>query len=171
MNIHWKDWCLNWNSNTLATWCEELTHLKRPWCRERLKAGGERDDRGWDSWMASPTAWTWVWVNSGNWWWTGKPGMLQSMGYKESDTTEWLNWTDYVIWSSTQWWPCAEYPGTYWNPLFASISPPLGSWAHSRQGNMILWQGWSLFVFLSLINPKLLSPNYLFQIGQPHHLL
>ena len=162
---------LNWNSNTLATWCEELTHLKRPWCRERLKAGGERDDRGWDSWMASPTAWTWVWVNSGNWWWTGKPGMLQSMGYKESDTTEWLNWTDYVIWSSTQWWPCAEYPGTYWNPLFASISPPLGSWAHSRQGNMILWQGWSLFVFLSLINPKLLSPNYLFQIGQPHHLL
>ena len=65
--------------NTLATWCEELTHLKRPWCWERLKAGGEVDDRGWDGWMASLTQWTWVWVNSGSWWWTGRPGVLQSM--------------------------------------------------------------------------------------------
>ena len=63
----------------LATWCEELTHLKRPWFWERLKAG-ERDDRGWDGWMASLTWGTWVWVNSGSWWWTGRPGMLQSMG-------------------------------------------------------------------------------------------
>ena len=53
---------------------------KRPWCGERLKAGGEGDDRGWDGWMASPTQWTWVWASSGSWWWTGKPGMLQSMG-------------------------------------------------------------------------------------------
>ena len=64
----------------LATWCEELTHLKRPWCWERLKAGGEGDNRGWDVWIASPTQWTWVWVRSGSWWWTGKPGVLQSMG-------------------------------------------------------------------------------------------
>ena len=56
------------HSNTLATWCEELTHWKRPWCWERWKAGGEGDDRGWDGWMASPTPWTWVWVNSGSWW-------------------------------------------------------------------------------------------------------
>ena len=48
-----KDWCWSWNSNILATWCKELTHLKRPWCRERLRAGGEGDDRGWDGWMAS----------------------------------------------------------------------------------------------------------------------
>ena len=75
-----KDWCRSWNSNTLATWCEELTHWKRPWCWERLKVGGEGDDRGWDGWMASPTRWTWVGVNSGNWWWTGRPGVLQSMG-------------------------------------------------------------------------------------------
>ena len=75
--------------NTLATWCEELTHLKRPWCWERLKAGREGDYRGWDGWMASPTQWMWVWVNSRSWWWTGRPGMLQSMGCKESDTTEW----------------------------------------------------------------------------------
>ena len=60
--------------------CEELTHWKRPRCWERLKAGGEGDDRGWDGWMASPTQWTWVWVNSGSWWWTGRPGVLQSMG-------------------------------------------------------------------------------------------
>ena len=92
--ISWKDWCWSWNSNTLATWYEELTHLKRPWFGERLRAGGERDDRGWDGWMASPTRWTWVWVDSGSWWWTGRPGMLWFMGHKELDTTEQLNWTE-----------------------------------------------------------------------------
>ena len=53
----------------------------------RLKAGGEGDDTGWDDWMASPTQWTWVWANFGRQWMTGKPGMLRSMGYKESDMT------------------------------------------------------------------------------------
>ena len=76
--FNWKDWCWSWNSNTLATWCEELTHWKRPWCWVRLKVG-EGDDRGWDGWMASPTQWTWVWANSGSWWWTGRPGVLQSL--------------------------------------------------------------------------------------------
>ena len=61
---------------------------------ERLKAGGEGDNRGWHGWMASPTWWTWVWAGSGSWWWTGKPGLLQSMGVSEPDTTEQLNWTD-----------------------------------------------------------------------------
>ena len=51
-----------------------------PWCWERLKVGGEGDDRGWDGWMASPTQWTWVWVNSGSWWWTGRPGVFRSVG-------------------------------------------------------------------------------------------
>ena len=74
--------------NTFATWCEELTHWKRPWCLERMKPE-ERDDRGWGGWVASPTRWTWVWVSSGSWWCTGKPVMLQSIG---SDTTEQLNW-------------------------------------------------------------------------------
>ena len=59
-NQSWKDWCWSWNSNTLATQCKELTHYKRPWCWERLKAGGEGDGRGWDGWMATPTQWTWV---------------------------------------------------------------------------------------------------------------
>ena len=62
--------------------------LERPWCWEGLGAGGEGDDRGWDSWTASLTRWTWVWVNSGSWWWTGRPGVLRFMG---SDTTERLN--------------------------------------------------------------------------------
>ena len=80
LNIHWKDWCWNWNSSTLITWCEELTHWERLWCWERLRATGEGDDRGWDGWMASLTQWTWVWASSRSWWWTGKPGVLQSMG-------------------------------------------------------------------------------------------
>ena len=95
LNIHWKEWCWSRKSNTLATCCEVLTHLKRPWCWERLKAGGEGDDRGWDGWMASSTLCTWVWASSGSWWWTGKPGVLQSMGSQSwtwlSDWTK-LNW-------------------------------------------------------------------------------
>ena len=118
----------------MATSCEELTHWKRPWCWERSKAGGEGDDRGWDGWMASPIQWTWVWVSSRSWWWTGKPGVLQSMGlqrgghdwatelkhsvysmrlwpYKEmKDTTGWLKWTDWRRWryqSSLAWPPGA----------------------------------------------------------------
>ena len=82
----------SWSSNTLATWCKELTHLKRLWCWERLKAGGEGDDRGWDGWMASLSRWIWVWVNSGSWWWTGRPGVLQSMRSMQSmRSLEWLN--------------------------------------------------------------------------------
>ena len=85
---------LKLNCNTLANWCEELTHLKRPSCWERLKARGEGDDRGWHDWMASPIQWTWVWVNSGSWWWTGRPGMLQSMALRRVgyDWATELNW-------------------------------------------------------------------------------
>ena len=67
-------------ASTLATWCEEPIHWKRPWCWERLKAGGEGGDRGWDGWMVSLTQWTWVWTDSGRWWRTGKSGVLQSTG-------------------------------------------------------------------------------------------
>ena len=73
----------SWSSNTLAnTMSEEPTHWKRLWCWERLKAGGEWHDRGWDGWMASPTQWTWVWANSRRWWGTEKPGVLQFMGFQ-----------------------------------------------------------------------------------------
>ena len=82
------------SSGTSAIWCEELTPWKRPWFGERLKAGGEGDDRRWDVWMASLTWWTCVWTSYGNWWWTEKPGVLQSMGsqrVRQYWATE-LNW-------------------------------------------------------------------------------
>ena len=94
LNIHWKDWCWTWNSNTLVTWCKELTHWKRPWCWEWLRAGGEGGNRGWDGWMASPTQLTWVWASSESLWWTGKPGVLQSVGSQRvgHDWATELNW-------------------------------------------------------------------------------
>ena len=75
---------------------EEVTHWKRPWCWEGLGAGGEGDDRGWDGWMASPTWWTWVCVNSRSWWWTGRPGVLQFMRLQRTRLSDWteLNWTE-----------------------------------------------------------------------------
>ena len=120
MNIQRKDWCYSWNSNTVATWCEELTHLKRPWCWERLKAGGEGDDRGWDGWMASPTQWTWVWVSSGSWWWTGTPDVLQSRGCRVGHNwaTE-LNWTDWRF-GIHLWF--LRFPSVIFGLLFPSVS-------------------------------------------------
>ena len=92
--VYWKDWCWSWNSNALANSCKELTHWKRHWCLEWLGAGGEGDDRGWDGWMASPTQWTWVWVNSGSCWWTGRSGVLWFMGSPRvgHDWVTELNW-------------------------------------------------------------------------------
>ena len=83
----------------LATSCEELTHWKRLWCWEGLGAGGEGDDRGWDGWMASPTRWTRVWVSSGSWWWTGRPGVLWFMGSQRvgHDWATELNWTEHSV--------------------------------------------------------------------------
>ena len=83
-----------WNSNTFATWCKELTHWKRPRYWEGLGAGGEGDDRGWDGWMSSPAQWTWVWVNSGSLWGTGRPGALRFMGSQRvgHDWATELNW-------------------------------------------------------------------------------
>ena len=91
LNIHWKDWCWSWSSSTLATWCKELTHWKRPWCWERLRTGGEGGNRGWDGWMASPTKWAWVWANSETVknreaWCTAIHGVTKSQ-------TQFSNWT------------------------------------------------------------------------------
>ena len=95
LGVHWKDWCWSWNSNILPTSCEKLTHWERPWYWEGLGAG-EGDNRGWDGWMASPTRWTRVWVNSGSWWWTGRPGVLRFMGSQRigHDWATELNWID-----------------------------------------------------------------------------
>ena len=90
-----KDWCWSWNSSTLATWCKELTHWKRPWCWDRLTAG-EEDNRGWDGWMASPTQWTWVWASSGSWWWTGgcSPWGCK-VGHDGATELNWTEWNPY----------------------------------------------------------------------------
>ena len=85
-----------------------------------LGAGREGDDRGWDGWMASLTQWTWVWVNSRSWWWTGKPGMLWFMGLAELDTTEWLNSTGLTTWQFFS-YACDLYSWSSSSPLFFSL--------------------------------------------------
>ena len=92
----WREWCWSWNSSTLATSYEELTHWKRFWFWGGLGAG-EGDDRGWNGWMASQTRWMWVWVNSGSWWWTGRPGVLWFMGSQRVGH----NWATELNWIST----------------------------------------------------------------------
>ena len=106
LGVHWKDWCWGWNSSTLATSCEELTHWKRPWCWQGLGAGEEGDNRGWDGWMASPTRWTWVWVNSRSWCWTGRPGVLWFMESQRvgHDWVTELNWTELKWNERAQWY-------------------------------------------------------------------
>ena len=93
-----ENWCWSWNSSTLATSWEELTHWKRCWCWEGLGAGGEGDDRGWDGWMASPTQWTWIWVDSRSWWWTERPGVLRFMGSQRlgHNWAAELNWAERI---------------------------------------------------------------------------
>ena len=107
--------CENWTIKKAEHWKVDAFELwywrrllrvpwtARRWCWERLMVGGDGDDRGWYGWMASLTQWTWVWVNSGSWWWTGRPGMLQSMGSQRvghSWATE-LNWPLYYNWDQT----------------------------------------------------------------------
>jgi len=87
-------------TDTLATWCEEPIYWKRPWCWERLKAGGEGDDRGWDGWMASLTRWTWVWVNSGSWWWTGKEAWCAAVHRVTESRIQLGNWNE-LNWNLT----------------------------------------------------------------------
>ena len=125
LNIHWKDWCWSWNSTILATWWEELTHLKRPWCWERLKAGGEEEDRRWDGWMASLTQWAWVRVNSRNWLWTGKPGVLQSMASQRVAH----DWVTELYWTLQKW---AHQPAEVCQFL-ASSAKCWGSQCHFRE--------------------------------------
>ena len=140
-----------------ATSCEELTHWKRLWCWEGLGAGGEGDDRGWDGWMASPTQWTWVWVNSGSWYWTGRPGMLWFMGSKRvgHDWATELNWTElrategfiyYSLYASTS-LKFFIIKGAKLNYLFVSIWKVLhlfiSHWLFSKRATSL-----SLFTFM-----------------------
>ena len=89
--------------------------FEKTWCWEWLKVGGKGDDRGWDGWMASPTQWTWVWVSFGSWWWTGKPGVLLSMGSQRVGHD----------WATDLQYACLENPmdkGTWWATFQASQS-------------------------------------------------
>ena len=107
----------------------------KDWCWGRLRAGGEGDGRGWDGWMASPTQWTWVWASSRRWWWTGKPGMLQSMGSTRvgHDWDSELNWTDHNIFFEGSRWDqhVLRRKGQWWKPgdcdVDASSSQSWGS--------------------------------------------
>ena len=94
--------------------------LERPWCWERLRAGGEGDSRGWDCSMASPTQWTWVWVDSGSWWWTGRPGVLWFMGSQRVGH----NWPTELSWTSNWTTTIIEYRKLPFNPFncFASLT-------------------------------------------------
>ena len=142
LSVHWMNWCWSWNSNTLATWWEEMTHWKRPWCWERLKVGGEGDDRGWDGWMASLTQWTWVWVNSWSWWWTRRPGVLQSMGLQRirHDWATELNWNNFQI-------PLSQHPGKSDN-LFLMKELLSLQWSF-----YFLCSSWSLSSSIFLLKP------------------
>ena len=148
LNIHWKDW--SWNSNTLATWCEKLTHWKRPWCWERLRAGGEGDDRGWDGWMPSLIEWIWIWASSGSWWWTRKPGVLQSMGSQRvrHDWVPELSW-DCLQWSEKSEESCCVAQGTQPGVLRwpRELGWGRGSWGSSSGREHMHAYGWfTLFV-------------------------
>ena len=108
LNIFWKYWCWSWNFNTLVTWWEELTHLKRPWCWEILKEG-VGDEGGWDGWIPLPTWWTWVWASSGSWWCTGNPGVVQSMGLQRvghnwATELNWMKITSKYDLKGLPWW-------------------------------------------------------------------
>ena len=135
----------------------ELTHWKRLWCWEGLGAGGEGDDRGWDGWMVSQTRWTWVWVNSGRWWWTGRPGVLRFVGSQRvgHDWATELNWCwswnsntlaslweEWTIWKRPRCWERLEVGGEGddrgWDRWMAS--PTLWIWVWVSSGSW-WWTG------------------------------
>ena len=132
------------------------------WCWERLKAGGEGDNRGWDGWMASLTWWTWVWASSGSWWWTGKPGALHSMGSQKSDVTEGLNWTDEFMffclkfhWTNIPFFlknkksEVAQLCPTLCDPMDCSL---WGSFIHGLfQARVLEWVAISFSIFLTFV--------------------
>ena len=125
---------LSWSFRTLATWCEEPTHWKRPRCWERLKAGGEGDNRARDGWMASLTQWTWVWASSGRQWRTGKPGVLQSMvwqrvGHDWVTEQQQFDWATELKWTELNWMAFNEWHLLV--PIFLSpshINSELSQW-------------------------------------------
>ena len=114
LGVHWKDWWWSWNSNTLTTWCKELSLWKKPWCWERMKVGAG-DDRGGGGRMPSPTPWTWVVQALG----VGKPGMLQSRGHRVGD-----DWTTVLNWQLPWWSEKVKSESVKYSVISDSLQPP-----------------------------------------------
>ena len=144
-------------NNTSATSCEELTHWKRSCCWEGLGAGGEGDDRGWDGWMASLTRWTWAWVTSGSWWWTGRPGVLWFMGLQRvrHDWATELSWTELLMgFSSQEYWSGLPFPSPVGHILSDLSSMTRPSWVAPQawlsfieldKAVVLVWLDWLVF--------------------------
>ena len=108
--------------------------IGKDWCWERSWAGGEGDYRGWDGWMASPTWWTWVWVNSGSWWWTGRPGVLQFMGSQRAGP----DWATELNWSETK----------FWKYFYSDLLVIMVKYAYNKRHNLLI-HILNLFFFIS----------------------
>ena len=138
-------------AETLATSWEELTHWKRPWCWEGLGAGGEGDDRGWDGWMTSPTRWTRVWVISGGWWWTGRPGMLQFMRSQRVGQ-DWA--TELRLFTKIKCNDCSTWKALQFTPVFHVDSFIHSSWDFSTPLIFILSQANCIPLWSHSIKPS-----------------
>ena len=97
--------------------------IEKTWCWERLRAGGEGDNRGWDSWIASPTWWTWIWVDSRNWWWTQAwcAAVHGVTKFRHTWVTE-LNWTEFT---------CAFLRVCFWETIIEDIWIPIKCVKHN----------------------------------------
>ena len=143
-------------------WCKELPHWKRPRCWERLKVGGDGDNRGGDGWMASATQWTWVWVSSGCWWWTGKPDVLQYMGLQRVGhdwATELYSWFTMILVSCVQQSDSDIYLSFSIDMLFHILSPYslLQNTDYSFLCHII---GPCCLPILHIVNVYMLIPNF-----------
>ena len=179
LGVHWKDWCWSWNSNILATWCEELTQLKRLWCWEKLRARGEGDDRGWDGWMASPTRWTWVWVDSGSWWWTGRPGVLWFMRSQRvgHDWATELNWTEEslmtresvhaLMWSDAT--PCTQFD--YWKIYVKILRENISRWQLWGSGTISIIFPLSFYYFSVFFQTSKIHISFITGKNIPFYIL
>ena len=146
--MHWKDWCWSWNSNTLATRCVELTHLKRTWCWERLKAGGEAVNRGWDGWMVSPTDGHEFEQVPGVGDGQGSLACCSPWGHKESDTTEWLNCIVNLLLSTEKWEGMLinilQYLGMTFHKKIIQLTSQYAKLDQSCSCLVAVYLGWSL---------------------------
>jgi len=132
-----------------GTSCEELTHWKRPWCWEGSGAG-EGDDRGWDGWMASPTWWTWVWVNSGSWWWDREAWRAEIHGVAKS-RTRLSDWTELNC--------PAIISGGFWLRGTTQRVKGWPTWSFGRIMGFLWFSGTSMFTCIFSHSILCLSPT------------